>query len=73
MAGLKYNLSASNAEVAEVGTRKDCIAAIQKAIDINPNSSQYHYVLSQIYRKVGKTKESQQEMEIFKRLWSSSK
>src|SRR5439155_11947817 len=46
--------------------------AMQKAIEINPNSSQYHYVLSQVYRKVGKNKESQQEMEIFKRLWSAS-
>jgi tetratricopeptide (TPR) repeat protein len=46
--------------------------AIQKAIQINPDSPQYHYMLSQIYRRVGKAKESQQEMEIFKRLWSSS-
>jgi tetratricopeptide (TPR) repeat protein len=42
--------------------------ALNRAIDSNPKVSSYHYVLSGVYRHLGKTQESQQHMEIFRQL-----
>jgi tetratricopeptide (TPR) repeat protein len=42
--------------------------ALHRAIEINPRASSYHYVLSGVYRHLGKSKESQEQMEIFQRL-----
>ena len=47
------------------------VEALQKAIEIKPNSFEYHYTLSQIYRKNGKIKESGREIEICMKLQSS--
>jgi len=42
--------------------------ALEKAIAIEPNSARPHYVLSYVYRMMGKSKESQQEIEAFEKL-----
>jgi tetratricopeptide (TPR) repeat protein len=42
--------------------------ALEHAVAIKPSSSQYHYVLSSVYRKLGKGKQSQEQMEIFEKL-----
>ena len=42
--------------------------ALEHAVAIKPLSSQYHYVLGFVYRKLGKVKESQEQMEIFEKL-----
>jgi tetratricopeptide (TPR) repeat protein len=43
-------------------------AALQKGVGFNPDVSDYHYVLSIVYRKLGKAKESQEEEAAFRRL-----
>jgi tetratricopeptide (TPR) repeat protein len=42
--------------------------ALEKAIAIKPLSAQYHYVLGIAYRKLGRTKESEQALETFREL-----
>src|SRR5207244_4393715 len=42
--------------------------ALNSAIEANPRASSYHYVLSGVYRRLGKLKESQEQMEVFGRL-----
>ncbi|MGH9632744.1 MAG: tetratricopeptide repeat protein, partial [Bryobacteraceae bacterium] len=42
--------------------------ALKRAIEANPRAATYHYVLSGVYRHLGKTKESQAHLEIFGRL-----
>jgi tetratricopeptide (TPR) repeat protein len=42
--------------------------ALQSAISFNPNDAQYYYVLGQVYRKLGKQKESMAALETFQRL-----
>jgi len=42
--------------------------ALEHAVAIKPLSSQYHYVLGLVYRKLGKVQESQEQMEIFAKL-----
>jgi tetratricopeptide (TPR) repeat protein len=42
--------------------------ALNRAIAINPHSSSYFYVLSTVYRKLGKAEESRRAMEEFSRL-----
>ena len=42
--------------------------ALTHAIEANPRAASYRYVLSGVYRHLGKAKESQSEMEIFQRL-----
>lgn len=42
--------------------------ALEKAIAINPLSARPHYVLSYVYRMMGKSKESQKEIEAFEKL-----
>ncbi len=46
-------------------------AALQKAIEIHPRVAQFHYVLGTVYRKLGKTKESQKELKTFQQLSST--
>jgi tetratricopeptide (TPR) repeat protein len=42
--------------------------ALKRAIDLNAHSSSYFYVLSGVYRKLGKTEESRKAIEEFSRL-----
>ena len=42
--------------------------ALNRAIAANPGASSYHYVLSGVYRRLGKTNEAQEQMEIFRKL-----
>jgi tetratricopeptide (TPR) repeat protein len=42
--------------------------ALQSAIENNPRFPRYHYVLSTVYRKIGKREESEREMEAFRKL-----
>ena len=42
--------------------------ALNRAIEANPSASSYHYVLSGVYRHLGKSKESQEQMELFRKL-----
>ncbi len=42
--------------------------ALNKAVEANPRASSYHYVLAGVYRHLGKLKESQEQMEIFRGL-----
>ena len=46
----------------------EAAAALNSAIEANPRASSYHYVLSGVYRRLGKLKESQEQMEVFARL-----
>jgi tetratricopeptide (TPR) repeat protein len=42
--------------------------ALESAIAVNPRASSYHYLLSGIYRRLGKAKESEEQMELFRQL-----
>jgi tetratricopeptide (TPR) repeat protein len=42
--------------------------ALRNAISINPSSAQYYYVLSQVYRRLGKQKESLAALKTFQEL-----
>lgn len=42
--------------------------ALKKATTYNPENAEYHYVLSMVYRKLGKVKEGQVEEAAFRRL-----
>ena len=42
--------------------------ALERAIEVNPSASSYHYVLSGVYRHLGKSKDSQEQMELFRKL-----
>jgi tetratricopeptide (TPR) repeat protein len=42
--------------------------ALEKAIATRPSSAQYHYLVGIAYRKLGKTKESEQALETFREL-----
>jgi tetratricopeptide (TPR) repeat protein len=42
--------------------------ALNRAIELNAHSASYFYVLSGVYRKLGKTEESQKAIEEFSRL-----
>jgi len=42
--------------------------ALRKASSINPSSAQYYYVLADVYRKLGKPKESLAALDTFQRL-----
>jgi tetratricopeptide (TPR) repeat protein len=41
---------------------------LEKAVEINPGASKFRYVLSGVYRKLGKIEESQREVEAFRKL-----
>jgi protein O-GlcNAc transferase len=42
--------------------------SLNRAVGINPRVSSYYYVLASVYRRLGKTQESQQALESFTRL-----
>ena len=42
--------------------------SLEKAIEANPRFAKFHYVLSTVYRKMGKVEESQRAMETFQKL-----
>ncbi|PYV39253.1 MAG: hypothetical protein DMG06_23645, partial [Acidobacteria bacterium] len=46
--------------------------ALQNAIEINPRFARFHYVLSTVYRKLGKSAESETEMEVSRTLTERS-
>ena len=46
--------------------------ALEAAIALNPRASSYHYLLSGVYRRLGKTKESEEHMELFRQLEKSA-
>jgi tetratricopeptide (TPR) repeat protein len=46
----------------------EAASALQRAVDANPNIASYHYVLSGVYRRLGKLPESQRHMETFRQL-----
>jgi len=50
------------------GKLPEAADALNRAIAINPSTSSYHYVLSGVYRRLGKTQEGQEQMDIFRRL-----
>jgi tetratricopeptide (TPR) repeat protein len=50
------------------GRLADAIDSLNRAIAINTRASSYYYVLSSLYRRLGKVKESQQALEVFTRL-----
>ena len=43
-------------------------SALERAIDLNPRSSSYYYVLAGVYRKLGKAEEGRHAMEKFSKL-----
>ena len=40
--------------------------ALEAAIAVNPRASSYYYLLGGVYRRLGKTKESEEQMELFR-------
>src|SRR5262249_10253080 len=42
--------------------------ALEAAIAANPRASPYHYLLGGVYRRLGKAKESEEQMELFRQL-----
>ena len=57
----------SSAYVAK-GRLHDGVAALQRAIALDPNQPQSHYQLAQIYKKLGRTEDAQRELELFQKL-----
>jgi tetratricopeptide (TPR) repeat protein len=47
--------------------------ALQSAIEINPRFPKFHYVLSTVYRKMGKAAESEREMAAYRKLFEQAK
>jgi len=47
--------------------------ALQSAIEINPRFPKFHYVLSTVYRKMGKVAESESEMAVYRKLFDQAK
>jgi tetratricopeptide (TPR) repeat protein len=64
--------AAGNFQLAKALDRRqqwpEAAEALTQAIDANPRVASYHYVLSGVYRHLGKASESQSEMEIFQKL-----
>jgi tetratricopeptide (TPR) repeat protein len=54
------------------GTMGRSSGSLNRAIAANPSASSYHYVLSGVYRRLGKTNEAQEQMEIFRKLEKDS-
>ncbi len=50
------------------GRLDDAVDSLNRAISFNTRASSYYYVLSGLYRRLGKTKESQEALEVFTRL-----
>ena len=47
--------------------------ALESAVEINPSFPKFHYVLSTVYRKMGKAAESKSEMAVYRRLFEQAK
>jgi tetratricopeptide (TPR) repeat protein len=54
------------------GRLAEAVAALSEAISLNPKSGSYHYVQAGLYRRLGKTEESQKALESFRRLEQES-
>jgi tetratricopeptide (TPR) repeat protein len=50
------------------GNLNDAADSLAQAITFNPRASSYYYVLSGVLRRLGKTKESKEALEVFTRL-----
>ncbi|MGC2181921.1 MAG: tetratricopeptide repeat protein [Terriglobales bacterium] len=50
------------------GNLNDAADSLTQAISFNPRASSYYYVLSGVLRRLGKTKESKEALEVFTRL-----
>ena len=50
------------------GNLNDAVDSLTQAITFNPRASSYYYVLSGVLRRLGKTKESKEALEVFTRL-----
>jgi tetratricopeptide (TPR) repeat protein len=50
------------------GKLDDAVTALTRAISTNPRASSYYYVLAGVYRRMGRTDDSQKALETFKRL-----
>jgi tetratricopeptide (TPR) repeat protein len=50
------------------GQLNDAVDSLAQAITFNPRASSYYYVLSGVLRRLGKTKESKEALEVFTRL-----
>jgi uncharacterized protein HemY len=46
--------------------------ALEQAIELDPQASQYYYVLSYVYKKLGKIEKSHEAMEHFRKLGGSA-
>ena len=56
------------AAYAAKGRLQDGVAALQRAIALDPSQPQSHYQLAQIYKKLGRMEEAQRELELFQKL-----
>jgi tetratricopeptide (TPR) repeat protein len=54
------------------GELEAAVASLIAAISINPRSSSYHYVLGTVYRRLGKTDESREAFDLFRKLEKES-
>jgi tetratricopeptide (TPR) repeat protein len=46
----------------------DAVDALHRAISINPRASSYYYVLSHVYRRLGREEDSRKALDSFVRL-----
>jgi tetratricopeptide (TPR) repeat protein len=51
-----------------LGKLDDAVAALERALSANPRASSYYYVLAGVYRRMGRSADSQKALETFKRL-----
>jgi tetratricopeptide (TPR) repeat protein len=51
-----------------LGRLEDAVDSLTRAISFNTRASSYYYVLSGLYRRLGKAKESREALEVFTRL-----
>jgi tetratricopeptide (TPR) repeat protein len=50
------------------GKLDDAVTALTRAISTNPRASSYYYVLAGVYRRMGRTDDSQKALDTFRRL-----
>ena len=50
------------------GRLEEGLAALQRAIALDPNQPQPHYQLAQIYKTLGRMEDAQRELELFQKL-----
>jgi tetratricopeptide (TPR) repeat protein len=51
-----------------LGKLDDAVTALERAISANPRASSYYYVLAGVYRRMGRSGDSQKALDTFKRL-----